>query len=301
MFELEQAMLTQAGKKPAGTSQRQDGQADAGAGTPARAQAQAAQQSVAVERQTPASAGEGVQPVSVASRDDAVGEGGEAAARVAASVATLADDPAPAVKAVADGAAPFAATWCASAWKASAGIAPDGIAGVYALIGAALRPVQESQGGAAAVAEAGLPPLAARSMGAPAAPGMAGRSQDSARQQPFDIAAEQDAAPAGQSDAAVAGEEYAQRLLHVYRDAAGVQAWIRDAGIGQAQAQRLAQAMAGELGGAGVPLSALTLNGKRLPLAPAGVGVRDAYDGGDNAADTGRPTAVRHINQHGAL
>jgi hypothetical protein len=53
------------------------------------------------------------------------------------------------------------------------------------------------------------------------------------------------AAPAA-PDGAAEGEDYTSRLLHVYRDADGVQAWVRDASLKTWQGAALAQTMAGE-------------------------------------------------------
>ncbi|OFA06673.1 hypothetical protein DUGA2_00010 [Duganella sp. HH101] len=100
------------------------------------------------------------------------------------------------------------------------------------------------------------------------------------------------------------GEEYAARLLHVYRDADGVQAWLRDAGIGTAQAHQVALAMAAELGGAGAPLTALTVNGQRLPLAAgAQPGPRDQdEDTGDGMAPQyGAAPSPLKTNANGAV
>jgi hypothetical protein len=60
------------------------------------------------------------------------------------------------------------------------------------------------------------------------------------------------------------GEEYARSLLHVLRAEDGVHAWLRDASLSADQVLRVASAMAGELALAGTPLSALTVNGRRI-------------------------------------
>jgi hypothetical protein len=60
------------------------------------------------------------------------------------------------------------------------------------------------------------------------------------------------------------GEEYARSLLHVLPAEDGVHAWLRDASLSDEQVQRVASAMAGELALAGTPLSALTVNGRRI-------------------------------------
>ncbi|UTY59308.1 hypothetical protein [Massilia sp. erpn] len=92
---------------------------------------------------------------------------------------------------------------------------------------------------------------------------------------PFGAPAEAEPAPAPAQaeppepdEAAATGsraeQDYRAQQLHVYQDAQGVQAWVRDAGLSAAQALGLAQAMAGELAGSGARLTALTLNGKKL-------------------------------------
>jgi hypothetical protein len=60
------------------------------------------------------------------------------------------------------------------------------------------------------------------------------------------------------------GEEYARSLLHLLPAEDGVHAWLRDASLSSEQIQRVASAMAGELALAGTPLSALTVNGRRI-------------------------------------
>lgn len=106
-------------------------------------------------------------------------------------------------------------------------------------------------------------------------------------------APEEAAKDAGQPRAPVAQakpetEEYAARLLHVYRSADGVQAWIRDAAIGQTQARAVAQAMAGELAASGAVLTALTVNGRpqTLPLTASSADSRDEFLDDERGADT---------------
>ena len=67
------------------------------------------------------------------------------------------------------------------------------------------------------------------------------------------------------------GEAYARSLLHLVHLDDGVHAWLRDASLSQAQARRVASAMAGELALAGSPLAALTVNGRRI-LSPGASG-----------------------------
>ena len=67
------------------------------------------------------------------------------------------------------------------------------------------------------------------------------------------------------------GEAYARSLFHLVQAEDGVHAWLRDASLSQAQARRVASAMAGELALAGSPLAALTVNGRRI-LSPGASG-----------------------------
>lgn len=77
-------------------------------------------------------------------------------------------------------------------------------------------------------------------------------------------APEEEAAPASAPPEREPVDDYAARLLHVYQGADGVQAWVRDAGIGAAQSLLLARGMADELNNAGSRLSELTVNGKKI-------------------------------------
>ncbi|MGK5049019.1 hypothetical protein ACQ4WP_24435 [Janthinobacterium sp. GB4P2] len=61
-----------------------------------------------------------------------------------------------------------------------------------------------------------------------------------------------------------AGNQYTSAKLHLYQDASGVQAWIRDAALLPARAELVALGMARELGMSGARLNAVTLNGKRI-------------------------------------
>ncbi len=98
-----------------------------------------------------------------------------------------------------------------------------------------------------------------------------------------------EAAPA-HSQGAPGGDDYAARLLHVYRGADGVQAWVRDTELGPLQAQRLAQAMAAELGETGTRLAALTVNGKKQAVPAAPGGARPAAPAaGDDAMASAAP------------
>ncbi|MYM28572.1 hypothetical protein GTP58_09575, partial [Duganella sp. CY15W] len=125
--------------------------------------------------------------------------------------------------------------------------------------------------------------------GAPAAPEPALAGADHA------AVADLPAAPTFAGD----DQQYAARLLHVYRDADGVQAWVRDASLGQQQAQQLVRAMASELGSAGTPLTALTVNGRRqtLPAARASQERTDA-DADADADETGVAAPVARLTPY---
>jgi hypothetical protein len=77
--------------------------------------------------------------------------------------------------------------------------------------------------------------------------------------QPF---AEHDGAP-------TASEEYAQRLLHIYRTQDEVRAWIRDARLAEGQIGAVARALASEVAFQGARLSTLTVNGRLIALDSA--------------------------------
>lgn len=61
-----------------------------------------------------------------------------------------------------------------------------------------------------------------------------------------------------------ADQPYALRQLHLYHAKDGVHAWIRDADLAEFQVHAIAAAVHGELNGAGLKLTALTLNGKKI-------------------------------------
>ena len=101
---------------------------------------------------------------------------------------------------------------------------------------------------------------------------------------------------------ATAEEDYASRLLHIYHDPDGVQAWIRDAAIDQAHARTLALAMADELAANGTTLVALTLNGRKLTLpAATPADDTDKFLNPDRGAETQqRSTVPQDLTTHGA-
>ncbi|MED5595872.1 hypothetical protein [Janthinobacterium sp. P210006] len=61
-------------------------------------------------------------------------------------------------------------------------------------------------------------------------------------------------------------QDYALRQLHLLRESDGVRAWIRDASLSAVQERLVAQTMLLELHGAGTRITALTVNGKEIPL-----------------------------------
>lgn len=306
LYEVEHAMLLQAGKKPTG----------AGRG---------------------AVADEGRRPVHErdAAESDAA-QRGDAGAAVAPRTAALPPVEAPSGNGVPAAAAPDGATHAAAHTGAVArgdGAGPaHGVAAAQARAGAVEAVVAASaaaQDGATpspaavqslyGVAAAGLQRGAAgggdtaltvqKTGAATAGWTLAGSAAaDPASQRPGSARPEQSEetpAPAERREEADA-EQYADRLLHVYRDADGVQAWLRDAALGAAQARQVAQAMAVELGAAGAPLAALTVNGQRLPLplAPAtgdGHQQRDDYTGDNAAPPSPEATSPWTINANGAV
>jgi hypothetical protein len=71
--------------------------------------------------------------------------------------------------------------------------------------------------------------------------------------------------PAGE---AASEDQYTARNLHLYQDGNTVQAWLRDAELSEIGAYSVAQALQSELQRSALQLTALTVNGKRLPFTP---------------------------------
>ena len=298
LYELEHALLLQSGKKP-----EAEGAADHKAGNddplrkPQRERAAARARDdgagTASGGAAPAAPLTAVAGQAAGAADPAVGAPVKAGAAQATSAA---DTSAPAAAAGPHGADADAPAW-SPAWSAAA-VTPSSAAvlGAYGAAMAPRAPVSAPAGAGAAVA---APEAPARTL-----PGLAMAADAGAPPaREAEAEAEPDAEPAPENGAAPTdGDEYAQRLLHVYRDAQGVQAWIRDAAIGPAQIPALAQAMAGELGA--VPLAALTVNGRRQAL-PGGAArdqnTQDDYIGGEGTGDhTARTAPPRDINATGA-
>lgn len=63
------------------------------------------------------------------------------------------------------------------------------------------------------------------------------------------------------------GAQFDKRLMHLFAGPDGTHAYIRDAELGAAQARSVAAAIGTALAGSGQPLTALTVNGKRISLA----------------------------------
>lgn len=110
-------------------------------------------------------------------------------------------------------------------------------------------------------APAAMAPRASNGLGLGLAAGLPAEGHAPASAEP-----EESAAAAQDAGAAAADEDdqYARRLLHVYQDQDGIQAWLRDAALTPGQAASVAAALAGELAGEGQSLAALTINGKRM-------------------------------------
>lgn len=144
--------------------------------------------------------------------------------------------------------------------------------------------------------------VAATASSNPALPAMAPRSSPEFA---TDAAGEAERYPANRPAAppqSPGDEDYTARLLHVYHDPDGVQAWIRDAAIDQVQARTLAQAMADELAASGTTLVALTLNGRKLALpAESPAGANGKFLNPERNTETRlRSTVPRDLTIHGA-
>ncbi len=115
------------------------------------------------------------------------------------------------------------------------------------------------------------------------------------------LAAEEEEASAPAPAPTEHGDDYAQKLLHVYRGADGVHAWIRDADLKQHQASAVVDAMARELANSGQRLATLTVNGKRL-FTPYGEWDNDdQHDGYAATASADASTPLRPTHFKGDL
>lgn len=101
-------------------------------------------------------------------------------------------------------------------------------------------------------------------------------------------------------------DDYARRKLHLFHGEDGVHAWIRDSEVGEAGVQAIAIALNAELAAAGLKLSALTLNGKRVANLlmddPLDEEQRALHRGVSNLADAEElpEQASQHITRQGA-
>ncbi|MRW94176.1 hypothetical protein GJ699_29805 [Duganella sp. FT80W] len=188
---------------------------------------------------------------------------------------------------VSGGSAVGAATWGATLFAQTGGQL-DATSAAGTVKAAAAQPLASALGRPGVLASSPAPEFAAL----PAA------AQDDTEQ-----AESMESAPSSEPAATPDGEEYAKRLLHLYRSGDQVQAWVRDAALGQQQALGLAQAMAGAVSSSGAQLAALTVNGKRVPLAGRG----EPCVGGDadreqaEAPAPGRQDSIVQLNGNGAL
>ncbi|PHV05345.1 hypothetical protein CSQ96_20830 [Janthinobacterium sp. BJB412] len=331
--ELEQALLSQGAKKHAAPREQQDDgcqiggrrlggrqvgdrqvggrQVDDDAAVPARGVRQPESN---IEASEPAAVSQGA-AVAASARPGAAagGFGDERAAPVGAAVKPA--DPRPDDAAVNTDAplrpAGMSATLAPvfAAPSGASALLPLPVSGAYATAGTAAGLAGV---GAGAELHVGVVELSAptsppkplvTAMTALAAPGggeAAAQSQSAA--EPDETAAPGQGASRTPAD----GEDYASRLLHVYRDADGVQAWIRDASLDAAVLPGLAEAMVEQLGDAGARLAMLTVNGRKLALPDAAR--RDAADSQDGySVDTAQPAqpggepARPPINPNGAV
>lgn len=77
-------------------------------------------------------------------------------------------------------------------------------------------------------------------------------------------------------------EPFAERKLHLYQGADGVQAWIRDADLNQMRAHLVAQALNNELNAAGLKLKTLTVNGRKLDSGSQSSSIEDSAEDSNN-------------------
>ncbi len=272
LYELEQALLARGAKKPAQPDGSDDDSRPQMAEEAPQAKAPGLRERRAGSSDTPAAmaAGSGVSAVLPQGQAaDAPVDGqvlGAASAASTADIAATAPTPAQAGKLAAvpqtgrDAALPVSGVHAQGMATVAGGVQPGALAVLLRPTGAAI--VAEAT--LPSVAKAGAPMAMSLSLGAAMAPNLSG-----GRETGLLAAAEQpDAQP--QAAGGAEGDDYADRLLHVYRGVEGVQAWVRDASLGQAQAYMLAQSLAAELGSTGERLAALTINGRRLALPSDG-------------------------------
>jgi hypothetical protein len=162
----------------------------------------------------------------------------------------------------------------AQAAVAARGIAPGAAVAQTAAAAAAsgVSAASTSGGTVSAIADTtGMPGVGAAGTAAMAVPGLPGATPTSDRALP----AEEEAPPA-QAGQPAAGESepYAPRNLHLFADAQGVHAWIRDAALSAYQARGVAQALAAEFFRQGAVLASVSLNGRNL-------GAHSSRDSGD--------------------
>ena len=242
MAELEQAMLAQQpGQRPADNDSRPAARSDDASATAVHAAQATAAHGHAAAGTDPAASSAPERRADEDGDQDADGTGATAAAPHAAATADVSAGP---------------AGIDAAAVTGSAAADPAAAAGIAAVTG---------NGAAAAAIADPAPPIgqtgvsAARAGLGFALAGMTHAVDDPAAT----LAPPGTAAP----DDAV-GEEYSRNLLHLFHGEDGVQAYIRDAELTGAQMRSVALALAAELGGSGTRLAALTVNGRRIALAP---------------------------------
>lgn len=84
-------------------------------------------------------------------------------------------------------------------------------------------------------------------------------------------------------------DQYAARNLHLYRNGNTVHAWLRDAELTNTSAHSVAQALQSELQRSALQLTALTVNGKRLPFPSM-----QEEEGGDGLRASTQAPSARH-------
>lgn len=140
-----------------------------------------------------------------------------------------------------------------------------------------------AEGGVTALQASRPASIGAAALGLGAGPQQEPAAVQQPEPEPVEVPLPQDAAPE-QAET----EPFEKRLMHLYHGTDGVQAWIRDVELNAAQARALAQTLASELGGNGVRLAALTVNGRKVVASEQ-----------DGASAQSMPDALADDNQAG--
>lgn len=256
LYELEQALLIRSDKKPV-TAEPQREAAPDRAATPESGAGGGQGAGGAKGVMQAANSGHGV-----SQRSAAVAPAQVAGTRSSADEGPSTDSAAPAPisgSRIGGGIAPALAPMAAAAQQTMTAVPALSLAAYAAAGGAGQRTANES-------AASGVQPVQESKAVVTAALNWAAAPVGGEAPLPMaeSAAPEEDAAPASAPREQEPVDDYASRLMHVYQGADGVQAWVRDAGIGAAQSLLLARGMADELSSVGSRLAALTVNGKKI-------------------------------------